>query len=67
MLNIYDAAKKAGLLYCYLGNVPGGDYENTICPKCGNVCVERNGFFVKNIGLNKNKCSKCGFLLSFIC
>jgi len=66
MLKVYEIGKKVGILYCYLGNVPAGDYENTICPKCGNICVERNGFFVKNSGLKGNKCSKCGFSLSLI-
>jgi pyruvate formate lyase activating enzyme len=66
MLKVYDIAKKTGILYCYLGNVPAGDYENTNCPKCGSTCVERNGFFVKNVGLKGNKCSKCGFSLPLI-
>ena len=66
MLKVYDIAKRTGILYCYLGNVPAGDYENTNCPKCGSTCVERNGFFVKNVGLKGNKCSKCGFSLPLI-
>jgi pyruvate formate lyase activating enzyme len=66
MLKVYEIAKKTGILYCYLGNVPAGDYVNTNCPKCGSTCIERNGFFVKNVGLKGNKCSKCGFSLSLI-
>jgi len=66
LLKVYDIAKKVGILYCYLGNVPTGDYENTNCPKCGSICIERKGFFVNNIGLKGGKCSKCGFPLSLI-
>ena len=66
LLKVYDIAKKVGILYCYLGNVPAGDHENTNCPKCGSICIERKGFFVNNIGLKGDKCSKCGFTLSLI-
>jgi len=33
----------AGLKYVYLGNVPGHPAENTYCPGCGNLLVERLG------------------------
>jgi pyruvate formate lyase activating enzyme len=57
---IYTVAKESGILYVYLGNVPHGDYENTFCPKCGNLCVERHGFSANMNGLRDGKCSKCG-------
>lgn len=59
MLDAYDIAKKEGILYSYLGNVPSGNYENTICPNCGNVCIERQGYSVNLNGLKDGKCSKC--------
>ena len=65
MLQVYDISKKSGLLYTYLGNVPNGDYENTICPCCGEVIIERKGFFIKNNALDKGKCAKCGQELPF--
>jgi len=66
MKNVYDTAMKSGLKFVYLGNVPSGDYENTFCPNCGNLCIERSYFDVKLKGLDKNKCSKCGNTLPFI-
>jgi len=66
LLRIYDIAKKAGILYPYLGNVPHGNYENTICPNCGNLCVERHGYSVKLVGLSGEKCAKCGSAIPVI-
>ena len=37
----YDMAKKAGVLYPYIGNVSGHKYENTYCPNCGEKLVQR--------------------------
>jgi pyruvate formate lyase activating enzyme len=34
LLKTYDTAKETGILYPYLGNVPHGGYENTVCPSC---------------------------------
>ena len=38
--------KEAGLEYVYLGNVPGHRLENTYCPRCGALLIERRGFFL---------------------
>ena len=58
--------KEAGLTYIYPGNLPGGEYENTICPKCGAIVIERAGFHSKNRGLEGIKCAKCGVQLNFL-
>ncbi|MFQ6099240.1 MAG: AmmeMemoRadiSam system radical SAM enzyme, partial [Armatimonadota bacterium] len=50
-------AMEAGLRYVYLGNVPHSDAENTRCPKCKKVVVERNGYMVLS---NKVRGGKCG-------
>jgi len=42
-----------GLEYVYLGNVHGHAYENTYCPRCGNLLIRRDGFR----GLGKWHCS----------
>ena len=60
LLHIYNIAKKEGILYPYLGNVPHGEYENTICPVCGNKIIERRGFSARILGLEGKKCNKCG-------
>jgi len=66
MLKIYDLAEEIGVEFAYLGNVPTGDYENTICPKCGNVVIQRKGFDVDLKGFDKGKCKKCGNNLPFV-
>ena len=66
LLNAYEIAKKTGISYVYLGNVPQGEYENTICPNCGNLLVKRYGFSAIIEGLKNDKCSKCGIKIPII-
>jgi pyruvate formate lyase activating enzyme len=44
----YEIGKAAGLRYVYSGNRPGevGATENTDCPSCGRLLIERRGFQV---------------------
>lgn len=56
---VYQIAKDKGLNYVYLGNVNEEGKENTYCPKCGTLVIERNYY---QIG-RKDKggaCPKCG-------
>ena len=39
--DIYRMARGEGLNYPYLGNVPGHPYENTVCPSCGELLIDR--------------------------
>lgn len=55
-----EIAMKAGMRYVYIGNVPGHEAENTICPKCGKTVVERKGFTVVENRLKEGKCGYCG-------
>lgn len=48
------------LTYVYVGNMPAEDGSHTICPKCGNMLIERMYFKAMIKGLDGNKCSKCG-------
>jgi pyruvate formate lyase activating enzyme len=52
-------ADAEGLHYVYIGNVPGHPAENTYCPKCRRVVVERLGFTVNQTHLKKGKCGYC--------
>ncbi len=57
----YEVAKKEGLKYVYLGNVPGHPWEHTYCSECNNIVVERYGFDIKGWNMDeKNKCKFCG-------
>jgi len=51
---------KAGLKYIYEGNVPGQGGENTYCPKCKELLIERLGFNIMGNKLKNGICSKCG-------
>jgi pyruvate formate lyase activating enzyme len=56
----YDIAKKEGLKYVYLGNVSHRK-ENTYCPNCGTLAIERTILGVNKFSLKKDlKCLKCG-------
>lgn len=55
----YDIGKKEGLKYVYAGNVPNTEMENTYCPKCADLIVERIGYNIKRYDKNGN-CPKCG-------
>jgi pyruvate formate lyase activating enzyme len=52
--------------YVYIGNVNGTDDENTRCPQCRNVLVERVYFRATVRGIDHGKCSKCGRKVDFI-
>lgn len=56
-----EIAKKAGIKYVYEGNIL--QEENTICPKCGYVLIERYGYNVKITGLKDGKCDRCGMVI----
>ena len=57
----YEMARKAGVLYPYLGNVPGHGYENTYCPKCKEKLIQRLGYTILKYKVSPNKnCPKCG-------
>jgi len=63
----YKLAKKMGILYPYIGNVPGHDYENTYCPNCNELLIKRYGYrVIKYKLLENNKCPKCGFKIKII-
>ena len=51
----------AGLRYVYAGNLPGrvGEWENTRCPECRTVVVERFGFRVVRNRLERGACPTC--------
>lgn len=51
---------KAGLKYVYEGNVPGEGGENTYCPNCGELLIERLGFTLTTIKMKNSGCQKCG-------
>lgn len=61
-----ETGKAAGLKYVYAGNLPAGKYENTYCPACGHMVIERSGFSSRKAGLSGSRCSSCGEQLSIL-
>jgi len=57
----YELARGAGLAYPYLGNVPGHRAENTCCPSCGQLLIERSAYTVRRLLLTaQGTCPSCG-------
>lgn len=50
----------SGLKYVYEGNVPGEGGENTYCPSCKELLIERMGFTLSKIRMKGSACLKCG-------
>ena len=48
-----------GLRYVYEGNVPGRN-ENTYCPGCGELLIERWGYTIQKNTIIESKCPSCG-------
>ncbi len=51
-------AMDAGLKFVYIGNILH-EGENTFCPKCKKVLIERMGYFVKQNHVSNGKCKFC--------
>jgi pyruvate formate lyase activating enzyme len=59
-----EVAMDRGVKFAYVGNVPAGHAgENTYCPSCGHIVVERVGYSVKSVDISQGKCAKCGTAL----
>ncbi|MEW6042230.1 MAG: AmmeMemoRadiSam system radical SAM enzyme, partial [Elusimicrobiota bacterium] len=56
--NAYRIAKRVGLKYIFLGNVPGDPSENTFCPNCKSILIERCGYHIVKNSLHDNLCPK---------
>ncbi|MGC9003633.1 MAG: AmmeMemoRadiSam system radical SAM enzyme [bacterium] len=56
----YEEAKRRGVKYVYLGNIPGHRGENTYCPSCGKALIKRYSFEVLSIEIVDGRCPTCG-------
>jgi pyruvate formate lyase activating enzyme len=56
----WQTGRQAGLHFVYTGNVPGHRYDNTYCPGCGALLIERWGFEVVENRLRAGCCPQCG-------
>ncbi|MBI0581764.1 MAG: AmmeMemoRadiSam system radical SAM enzyme [Methanomassiliicoccales archaeon] len=55
-----DIGKEAGLQFIYLGNVMIPHGEDTVCPNCGTLLIERMGFSIGKMDARDGRCPVCG-------
>lgn len=55
LVQTYQIGKDRGLKYVYIGNVPGIEQENTFCPKCNALIIQRMGYSI----IRKDKDGSC--------
>jgi len=55
----YDIAKKNGLRYVYVGNVPSHVHNSTYCPFCNRKVIHRTNFDVLEMNVVDGKCGFC--------
>ena len=67
-VKVLERARKIGmeegLKYVYQGNVPGAGGENTYCPGCGKLLIERFGYTIHGYSIVEGKCPACGETIS---
>jgi pyruvate formate lyase activating enzyme len=57
----YEIAKKTGLRYVYIGNVPGHIYNSTYCPLCNRNVIHRTNFDILEMNVVDGRCKFCNF------
>ena len=62
LLRAGEIGKDEGLTFVYLGNVAGSapEWENTVCPDCKTLLVERTGYRIGVKQLKNGCCGSCG-------
>ncbi len=61
LIRAVEIGYASGLRFVYGGNIPGmvRNYENTYCPSCSALLIERIGFRVRRNALVDGTCPKC--------
>jgi pyruvate formate lyase activating enzyme len=54
-----DIAKSEGLNYVYIGNVTSKEGQNTYCPSCKELLIERSGYTIMQNKLKNGCCPEC--------
>ncbi len=61
----YGIGKEVGLKYVYLGNIAEDDRENTYCPECGALNIERQGYIITRND-KSGLCQNCKYSLNIV-
>ena len=60
MIEAYEAARREGIKYVYVGNVGLPEYETTYCPRCGRPLIRRLGYEILEYKLGgDSRCPRC--------
>ncbi|MFL6230961.1 MAG: radical SAM protein [Pyrinomonadaceae bacterium] len=62
LIRACEIGREAGLRYVYAGNLPGrvGRWENTHCPACDELLIERHGYLIRKMIVTPGgECPKC--------
>jgi pyruvate formate lyase activating enzyme len=59
LLRAREIAHETGLRFVYLGNMQSADGENTNCPGCGKLLIERHGCTILQNHILKGQCPEC--------
>ncbi len=62
LIRACEIGREAGLNYIYAGNLPGrvGRWENTYCPSCDELLVERHGYLIRDVKVTADgRCPQC--------
>jgi len=60
LLRAREIARSEGLAFVYIGNILVPDGQNTFCPGCGGLLVERRGYQVLRNDIGNGRCPHCG-------
>jgi pyruvate formate lyase activating enzyme len=60
VLHCREIGIAAGLKYVYVGNTLIEGADDTYCPKCGAIVIERLGYLVDLVSLEGDRCAECG-------
>jgi pyruvate formate lyase activating enzyme len=60
LMKAKEIAEKSGMKFVYIGNLPGLHEENTFCPRCKQLLIERSGYVIKKKVIQNNLCPSCG-------
>ena len=58
-----DLARKEGIHYVYVGNVPGHPGRHTYCHGCGKILIERKGYILNQFHVHEGRCRFCGIAI----
>jgi pyruvate formate lyase activating enzyme len=55
-----EIGRKLGLEFVYVGNVPGHEARQTVCPRCGRTAIRRGERRAEEVWVREGRCQVCG-------